>query len=163
MAIWTQLSEAQNGQLLANLARAFHLPRAKAKAALLSMVGELTRCIDEQTQSRRTLARLVELLGQGAHEQVLDTPALLGTTSTQVIGSDALTIVAGREESQRIAQQSAAAADVSVMIAEYLLPVIATLLVGALARETRGKLVSLSTGEPVIDEPPADEIGRAHV
>ncbi len=159
MAIWTQLSEAQNGQLLANLARAFHLPRAKAKAALLSMVGELTRCIDEQTQSRRTLARLVELLGQGAHEQVLDTPALLGTTSTQVIGSDALTIVAGREESQRIAQQSAAAADVSVMIAEYLLPVIATLIVGALARETRGKLVSLSTGEPVIDEPPADATG----
>jgi hypothetical protein len=159
MAIWAQFSEAQNGQLITNLARAFHLPRAKAKAALLSMVGELTACIDEQTLSRRTLARLVELLGKGVHEQVLDTPMLLGTTSTQVIGSEALTIIAGREESKRIAQQSAAAADISVMIAEYLLPVIASLVVGALARETRGKLVSLSTGEPVIDEPPSDATG----
>lgn len=159
MAIWSQLSEAQNGQLIANLARTFHLPRAKAKAALLAMVAQLTKCIDEQTQSRRTLARLVELLGKGVHEQVLDTPTLLGTTSTQVIGSDALTIIAGRDESKRIAEQSAAAADVSVMIAEYLLPVITTLLVGALARETRGKLVSLSTGQPVIDEPPSDTTG----
>lgn len=159
MAIWAQLSEAQNGQLIANLARAFHLPRAKAKAALLAMVGELTSCIDGQTLSRRALARLVELLGQGVHEQVLDTPMLLGTTSTQFIGSDALTIIAGREESKRIAEQSAATADISVMIAEYLLPVITTVLVGALARETRGKLVSLSTGEPVIEEPPSDATG----
>jgi len=159
MAIWAQLSEAQNGQLIDNLARAFHLARAKARAALIAMVGELVNCIDGQTVSQSQLARLVEVLGQGVHEQVLDTPTLLGTTSTQVIGSDALAIIAGRDESKRIVEQSAAAADISMMIAEYLLPVITTLLVGALARETRGKLVSLSTGEPVIEEPPSDTTG----
>ena len=95
--LWAEFTRAQGGQAITHLARSFHLPRPKAKAAVLSMLAALTQHFDEQTLTRGTLARLIELLGKNDYEQVLETPALMGATSTQVIGNDALTALAGRE------------------------------------------------------------------
>ena len=76
--LWVEFTRAQGGQAINHLARSFHLPRPKAKAAILSMLGALTQHFDEQTVSRGTLARLIELLGKNDYEQVLETPALMG-------------------------------------------------------------------------------------
>jgi hypothetical protein len=153
--IWGEFTRAQNGQAISNLARAFHLPRPQAKAAILSMLGALIRHFDEQTVSRGTLARLIELLGKNDYEQVLETPTLMGATSTQVIGNDALTALAGREESGRIACRAATAAGISEMIAEYLLPVVAAMFMGALAAKTRPNLYVLMKGPDDGDAPAA--------
>lgn len=144
--LWVEFTRAQGGQAINHLARSFHLPRPKAKAAILSMLGALTQRFDEQTVSRGTLARLIELLGKNDYEQVLETPALMGATSTQVIGNDALTALAGREESSRIASRAATAAGISEMIAEYLLPVVAAMFMGALSAKTRSSLYVLMRG-----------------
>ena len=40
---------------------------------MLSMLGALTQHFDEQTLTRGTLARLIELLGKNDYEQVLET------------------------------------------------------------------------------------------
>ena len=144
--VWVEFTRSQGGQAINHLARSFHLPRPKAKAAVLSMLGALTQRFDEQTVSRGTLARLIELLGKNDYEQVLETPALMGATSTQVIGNDALTALAGREESSRIASRAATAAGISEMIAEYLLPVVAAMFMGALSAKTRSSLYVLMRG-----------------
>lgn len=144
--LWVEITRAQGGQAINNLARAFHLPRPKAKAAILSMLGALTQRFDEQTVSRGTLARLIELLGKNDYEQVLETPALMGATSTQVIGNDALTAIAGHEDSCRIAARAATTAGISEMIAEYLLPVVAAMFMGALSAKTRASLYVLMRG-----------------
>jgi hypothetical protein len=135
--IETVLREAQGGQAFANVARAFHLPPEKAGAAVAAMLRELIPLVEKRTQNRRSLAGLVELLGQTGYEPALDAPALIGATHTQVLGSDALKYLAGHAASAKIASDAAAEADVSEMIAEYLLPVLATLVVGALIRATR--------------------------
>lgn len=127
-----------------NLARAFHLPRPKAKAAILEVLGSLTPLLDEQTLSRPALARLVELLGKHNYEQALEDPTLIGATSTQVIGTEALTALAGHSESARIAARTSAASGVSPMIAEYLLPVVTAMFMGALSQRTRPGLLSLA-------------------
>jgi hypothetical protein len=145
--IWGEFTRAQNRQAISNLARAFHLPRPQAKTAILAMLGALTQSFDEQTLSRGTLARLIELLGKNDYEQVLETPTLMGATSTQVIGNDALTALAGRETSSRIASRAATAAGISQMIAEYLLPVVAAMFMGALAAKTRANLLALARND----------------
>ena len=155
--LWGEFTRAQGGQAISHLARAFHVPRPKAKAAILSMLSALTQHFDEQTVSRGTLARLIELLGKNDYEQVLETPALMGATSTQVIGNDALTALAGRDESSRIASRAATAAGISEMIAEYLLPVVAAMFMGALAAKTRAGLsVLMRNGDAPGAEPPAE-------
>jgi hypothetical protein len=137
MQVGTVLREAQGGQAFANLARAFHLPSEKVEAAVATMVRDLTDRIERCLRPRRTLAALVELLGNGGYEQVLDTPTLLAAPHTQVIGNDALNAIADRDENERMVQRAADAAGVSEMIAEYLLPAVAAMLIGALAKETR--------------------------
>ncbi len=146
MRIQTLLGEAHNGQAFANLARTFHLPPGKVELAVGVMIDDLSAGLHTAMQSQRSLAQLVELLGKGTHEHVLDSPELLGATSTQVIGSDALKVIAGRTDSKRIARHAASFADVSEMIAEYLLPVIAAMLVGVLAKTSRAGLATLMRG-----------------
>jgi len=137
MRLSTLLNEAQEGRAHANLARAFQLPTAKVEAAVAIMLRDLTFYINQDTLSRQRLAGLVHLLGQPVYEQVLDTPSLLGATHTQTVGNDALTTIAGREASRRMAQNAASAAEISEMIAEYVLPVVAVMVVGTLAKASR--------------------------
>lgn len=144
MRIKTVLSQAQNGQVYANLARAFHLASPKVEVAVGVMLDELMPPVERSLKSRRTLAGLVELLGQSGHEKVLDSPMQLGATHTQMLGNEVLGVIAGRGESQRMALHAATDAGVSEMITEYLLPVIASMLVGALAKLSRADLDAIA-------------------
>ncbi len=161
MHIHNVLSEAQDGHAFANVARAFHLPPAKVDVAVRIMLDGLIAHIEGRLQSRRALPGLVELLGQSGYEQVLETPALLGATHTQVLGNDALKFIAGRTASDKMARQAAAAAGISEMISEYLLPVIAAMLVGALAKTSRFGLETIMNGDPEGpgSDPPAGDSG----
>jgi hypothetical protein len=141
--ITTVLSEAQNGQAYANLARAFHLPPEKVHDAVADMLDPLMADIGERLPSRRALAELVALLGKTDYERVLESPMLLGATHTQVVGAEALAVIAGRKESNRLAHHAALAAGVSEMITEYLLPAVAAMLIGALAKACRAELEEL--------------------
>jgi len=145
--VWAEFIRAQNGQIIDNLARAFHLPRPKAKAAILEMLDDLDGLLQEQALSRSTLARLIELLGKNSYEQVLNDATLMGATSTQVIGTEALTALAAHTQSARMATRAAEAAEISPMIAEYLLPVVAALFLGAISIRTRTALIALARNE----------------
>jgi len=149
--IWAEFTRAQNGLVINNLARAFHLPRPQVKSALIEMLAELTRSSDGQSLSRASLARLVELVGKNDYERVLDDSMLMGATSTQVIGNEALTALAGHKESIRIASAAARTAGISEMIAEYLLPVVAAMFMGALSQRTRARVLALARNEVAIE------------
>jgi hypothetical protein len=155
--IWAGFTRAQNGHAIDNLARAFHLPRPKVKAGILEMLVSLTLLFDEQTLSRGALARLIDILGKNDYEQVLEDPTLMGATSTQMIGGEALTALAGHSGSVRIAAKAAAAAEISQMIAEYLLPVAAAMFLGALSVRTRPGLTALARHEDFVAVPASDE------
>jgi hypothetical protein len=149
--IKTVLSDAQNGQTYANLARAFHLDPEKVEEAVNDMLDALVVDFGERMAARGSLADIVELLGRSDYEHVLETPAQLGATHTQVLGTEALNVIAGRKESKRLVHHAASAAGVSEMIAEYLLPAVAALLVGALAKTCRAQLEAImghSNDEP---------------
>jgi hypothetical protein len=163
MPILDRLSKAQGGQAFANLARAFHLPSAKVEPAVDGMVAALVKQIQSKTPSRRFLARFVELLDDHAYRLVVENPTMLGTTSTQVLGTQALNVIAGREATKRIARQSAAQADVSEMIAEYLLPVVAAMLVGVIADASGRSLEALLTPDGVGADAGADGLTAAPV
>ncbi|MFA5901168.1 MAG: DUF937 domain-containing protein [Hyphomicrobium sp.] len=156
--IWREFTLAQNALAIDNVARAFHLPRPKAKTAIIEMLSALRKLIDEQSISRGTLARLIELLGKHNYELILDDPTLMGATSTQVIGTEALTVLAGHNNSEKIASHAATEAQISQMIAEYLLPVVAAMFMGALSARTRGSLLALARNEEVgdVDNRPAE-------
>jgi len=143
MPILDRLSKAQGGLAFGNLARAFHLPPAKIEPAVDGIIAALVAQITAKTPSRRFLSRFVQLLDERDFRLVLENPTMLGTTSTQVLGNQALSMIAGREATKKIARQTATQADVSEMITEYLLPVVAAMLIGAIADASSGSLEAL--------------------
>jgi len=145
--IQDRLSKAQGGLAFANLARAFHLPPAKVESAVDVVAASLIPQIEGKLRSRRFLAKLIELFGKGGHYQVLESPTMLGTTATQVLGNDALSVIAGREVSKRVVREAAAKSEISEMLAEYLLPVVTAMLLGALAEVSRQGLERLVRGD----------------
>lgn len=134
------LNEAQDGQAFANLARAFHLEPDKVAPAVGAMIDDFVTQLHRFMETPRAVAALVNLLGKNIYLKVLDDPVLLGATSTQVAGNKALNIVAGHDQNERMAKQAADAAGISEMISEYLLPVVAAMVIGALAKENRTQL-----------------------
>lgn len=160
MRIHDALKEAQDGRALTNLARAFHLPPEKVDIAVDAALSDLVAEALPRLHDRNRLAGLVDLLGQSAYEQVLDTPVLLGATHTQVLGTDALRVMAGRGAADTISGRTAAAAEISEMISEYLLPVVAAMVLGALARLSGHALESISQGLPADADPGADPDAR---
>lgn len=146
-AIWQEFIRVQNGQVVDNLARAFHLPRPKAKAAILEMLDDLQGLLGDQALGRPTLSRLIEIIGKNNYEQVLNDATLMGATSTQVIGTEALTALTGHSQSSRMAGRAAEAAEISPMIAEYLLPVVTAIFLGAITTRTRAALLALARNE----------------
>lgn len=156
--IWGELTRAQNRQAVSNLARAFHLPRPQAKTALLVMLDALTQSLDEDALSRDTLARLITLLGTSDYERVLETPTLMGAPSTQVIGKDALNALFGDEVSEHLASHVANAAGISATVAEYLMPVVAAMIIGGLSFLTRAEVIGFIRNEPAIPEDMTDAL-----
>src|SRR5262245_7267793 len=131
--IWGEFTRAQNGQAISNLARAFHLPRPQAKAAILSMLGALTERFDEQTLAPRTLARVIDRRDRNLYQLVIRTPTPDAATSAGVIRKHELAALPGRDASGRIATQAATTAGISEMTAQYPLPVVAAMFMGALS------------------------------
>jgi hypothetical protein len=152
------LSDAQDGHAFANVARAFHLPAPKVEVAIAAMLDEIVAHVEKRMQNRRSLAGLIELLGQNGYEQVLETPVLLGATHTQVLGNDALKFITGRGTSDSLARQAAAHAGISEMISEYLLPVVAAMVVGALAKSSRRALERIMGTDDIGDGNPAEPV-----
>lgn len=150
--IWGELTRAQNRQAVSNLARAFHLPRTQAKTAVLVMLDALTQSLDEDALSRDTLARLIELLGNGDYERVLETPTLMGAPATQAIGKDALNVLFGNDVGENLASHVANAAGISITVAEYLMPVVAAMIIGGLSFLTRAEVIAFIRNEPAIPE-----------
>jgi hypothetical protein len=151
MRIYDALKEAQDGRVHDNLARAFHLPPEKVDVAVATALSACVTLLRPRLEARKTLAALVDLIGQGAYEQVLDTPVLLGAPHTQVLGADALKVVAGHTLNEQLARSTADASDVSEMISEYLLPVIAALLIGSLSKLSRQALDTIASGDTALD------------
>lgn len=130
------LSETQDGRAFSNLARAFHLEPSKVEVAVAAMIRELAFYIERNAGSRHWLGNFVHNLGLDGYQKILTSPSLLGATSTQVLGNDALEVIAGRGAKEKIAEHAARAAGISEMISEYLLPVVAAMMIGIIAKQS---------------------------
>lgn len=124
-----------------NLARSVGARPEQIASALNVIVPRLTSALERNTLSRGGLADLVEAIGDGHHEAYLKRPELLGSGTMRADGDAILGHILGSHESSRsLASRAAATSGMSESIMRQLLPIIAALLMGGLAKAAKGGL-----------------------
>ena len=144
------IDKAQPGGSVANLAKTLGIPETQARAAIEAALPELVRGIERNTLSRAGLADFVTALGQGHHEQILDTPAAWTDPRVIADGQAALDHITGSaRNTEMLAARAMQASGLGSSIIKLLLPILAQWLLGAITKSTKGGLGDILSRLPI--------------
>ena len=141
MQIYDVIADAQGGRAIPNLAQAFGIAPEQAEAAVRTILPELVHGLERNTLSRGGLADLVAALGDGHHEVILENPLALADPRVRQDGNAILGHILGsKDRSRGLALQAARASGLGEGLIQMLLPILAQMLMGAVAKWAKGGL-----------------------
>ena len=137
MNLLETIMAAQGGGAIGGLAQGFGLQNDQATSALKALLPALSSGLKKNSASSSGLAGLLGALEQGSHHQYLDEPARLGRPETISDGNSILGHLLGSKDvSRRVASQASQQTGLSGDLLKKMLPVVATMAMGALAKNT---------------------------
>lgn len=139
MSILDAILNSQNGDAVRQLGASAGLGEAQTSAALQALLPALTAGLQRNTQTPDGMSALLGALASGRHQQYLDNPSALGTPGALTDGNGILGHLLGSKDvSRQLAGQAAAQTGISPDVLKRLLPLVATMVMGALAQQ-RGR------------------------
>lgn len=140
---------AQGGAALANFASTFGVSPDKAAVAFKSLSDALTYRIQRNGLSRGGIADIVALLGEPDAGRALDDPQNMASADVARTGNHVLDVLIGDKHTSRgIAARTARASGLDESIVKKMLPVVASMLVGALQNQTSNILSQKFQSDP---------------
>ena len=135
------LNDAASSAVIKNLATAFGVDPQRATPAIEIMMQALTDRIERNTLSRAGVADVVDLLGKPNLGRALGDPQSLASPQVANAGNYVLDVLFGNKHLSRgIAQRAARNSGLNEDVAKRMLPVIASLLIGALQSKAQGEI-----------------------
>ena len=149
MRILDYLTGPQGQQAIGNLAGAFGIPPAQAKAALEAIVPELAHSVERNTLNRGGIADLVSALGRAPADQALEPGTNLASPAVTAHGIEALDQIFGSKgKSRAVAARVSRETGLDESIIKTMLPAAAALTMSALAKGSRGPLQDIAAKFP---------------
>ncbi len=141
---------AQNGGAVQQLGQQFGLGEEQTTAALAALVPALAAGFSRNVQQEGGLDSLAAALSGGRHSQYLDQPGSLQQADTVADGNGILGHIFGSKDvSRQVAARAAQTSGISPDILAKMLPIVAALAMGSMARRTSGPASSgLGAGMP---------------
>jgi hypothetical protein len=147
MNILDAIVNAQDGAAVRQLGSQVGLPPEKASAALSALMPALAAGFQRNMQSQGGLESLMAALSSGKHTQYIDNPASLSDPTTVADGNGILGHLLGSKEvSREVANRASAQTGLSADVLKRLLPLAATLMMGAFAKQQAGGASSTTAG-----------------
>jgi hypothetical protein len=148
MNILESILSTGNGAAVRQIGAQVGLDDAQTTAALSALVPALSAGVRQNLQTPDGLAGLVGALSAGNHQRYVDDPAVLGDESTVADGNGILGHILGSKDvSRRVAAETGAQTGLGPDVMKRLLPLVATLVMGAMSRQTAaGGPSSLTAG-----------------
>lgn len=160
MDILDALRQSQDGNAIPNLARAFGISPAEADAVLQSVVPQLARRIERNTLSRGGIADVVGAMGRAAERNYLDDAQVFSGTTMRDDGVAILDqILWSKDQSRAVAQRAAQSSGISEALIKQMLPAIAAMLMGGLAKAAAGGLSDILGRIPGLPGSPSASAG----
>ena len=139
MNLFDMISQSQGGNAIENLANQFGLEPAQAEAAVRQLAPALGAGLHRNTGNGKGLADLLGSLAGGSHKQYAEDASLMGVQTTTDDGNGILGHLFGSKQvSRHVANQASAQTGIGAAILKKMLPVIATMIMGGLAKKVMG-------------------------
>ncbi|MFK7896799.1 MAG: DUF937 domain-containing protein [Myxococcota bacterium] len=128
-----------NPQVIQQLARAAGVGEGDAQTGLEALLPAVAAGLQRNTQGASGLESLAKALGKGGHQRYLDEPASIGDPRTQADGNNILGHIFGSKQvSRNVAGHAAKSTGLDSTLLKQLLPVVASLAMGALSKQSSG-------------------------
>jgi hypothetical protein len=128
---------------LSAIGRQFGLNDEQTRAALEALAPVVAAGVRRNAQSPEGLQDIFKSVLTGGHESTLGDPDAVQFDSAQSAGNDILgQIFGGKEVSRGVAQQLSATSGIGAAILKKLLPIVATMVLGKMARGMGGGTAS---------------------
>ncbi len=139
MNILDTILNHQDGAAVQQLAQQFGIGNDQATSALSALIPQLSAGVQTNIQQPGGLQALLGALTAGQHEQYLNEPAMLNDPTAVANGNGILGHLLGsRAASSQVAQTASQQTGLSPDLMKQMLPIVATLVMGSLARQTSG-------------------------
>jgi hypothetical protein len=148
MNILDSIMTAGNGAAVRQIGSQVGLDEAQTAAALSALVPALSAGVRQNLQSPDGLSGLIGALSAGNHQRYVDSPTALGDPGTVADGNGILGHILGSKDvSRRVASETGAQTGLGPEVMKRMLPLVATLVMGAMSRQAAaGGGSSLTTG-----------------
>lgn len=143
------LDSAGGKQSLASLAGNLGLDSSKTGSLVAALAPALMGGLQKQTQSADGLSSFKNALQGGKHQEYLKNPDLMSSSETLKDGNNILGHMLGSKDiSRNVAAQAAESTGIDASLIKKALPMIATLAMGALSKDTNaGQNIGSSMGD----------------
>lgn len=139
MNILDALMAAQGGGAVQQLGRQFGLGEAQTSAALSALVPALASGLARNATQSGGLDALMGALAGGRHGGYLDDLGSLARPETAADGNGILGHILGsKDASRQVAAQAAMSSGVGADVLKKMLPIVATMVMGAMAKNALG-------------------------
>jgi len=133
------LMSQENAPVLKELSKQFDLSPDQTRSAVKELIPALSRGMKNNTSQGNGMDDLLEALRTGKHERYMEQPTSLGDAATTRDGNDILGHVFGSKEvSREVASRASKTSGISSTLLKKMLPVIATVALGALSKGVFG-------------------------
>jgi len=137
MSILETILGAGNGGAVNQLAAQFGLQPEQASSAVAALVPALAGGLQRNVSTEGGLASLASALGSGKHESYLEDPTSLAQPTTTDDGNAILGHLLGSKDvSRQVATQASQQTGIDPSILKQMLPLVAALAMGGLARHS---------------------------
>ena len=133
------MKQAQGGQAMANMAQMFGISEEQARAAVQATLPAFSVGLQQNTSQPDYLAQFMDALGSGRHASYFDDANAFSNPNMQMDGNGILGHLFGsRDVSRMVAEQASEATGLGASIIRQMLPMIASMIMGSLFRQSQG-------------------------
>lgn len=139
MNITDLLFDKSHSDTISSFADKFGVDNSQAKDAISSLAKSLSRGLGQQTQNERGMGGLFDALNSGNHSKYIDDPSLVNLEATRNDGNDILGHIFGNKDvSRHVTERASKETGISGTLLKKMLPVVATMVMGALGKKMLG-------------------------
>ena len=139
--LFDMLAKAQNGQGMEALARQFNLSQQQALAAVEALLPAFSQGLKRNTADPYGVGGFLNALSSGQHAKYFEDASRAFTPQGMEEGNGILGHLFGSKElSRAVAAQAAQATGLGQQLLQQMLPVIASMIMGGLFKQSTGKM-----------------------